>query len=391
MRNKKVILITIGSLILVFSLWILFFYVPHQFIDARYNLLGAGIEEMKPLKIPALHAQLRIADLHSDALMWDRDILNRATRGHVDLPRLAEGNIAIQVFSIVTKSPRGLNYESNSAETDNITPLSIVQRWPWRTWFSLHERSLYQIKKLKDAVARSGGKLHLLKSRQDLGHFLNQRQNHPSIVGGLLAIEGAHSLEGNLANLDELEREGVTILSPAHMFDSDLSGSQQGINRKGLSPLGREWLKKMDQKRLIIDLAHLSNSAIDDVLTLSQRPQIVSHTGVKGTCDMNRNLSDEHLKKISEKGGLIGVGFWDDAVCGKNLQAVVKSIKHVLQIAGIDHVALGSDWDGSTYTPIDASQIGWLTNRLVENGLSESEIRKIMGENTIRFLMENLP
>ena len=106
----------------------------------------------------ALHRSLFVADLHADTLMWARDFLQRGDRGHVDLPRLVEGNVALQVLTTVTRSPHGLNYESNAADArDDITLLALVQRWPPRTWNSLTERALYQAERLDGFVARSQG------------------------------------------------------------------------------------------------------------------------------------------------------------------------------------------------------------------------------------------
>ena len=112
----------------------------------------------------ALHRSLFVADLHADTLMWARDFLARGERGHVDLPRLVAGNVALQVLTTVTRSPHGLNYERNAADArDDITLLALVQRWPPRTWNSLTERALYQAARLDGFVARSQGQLTVLR------------------------------------------------------------------------------------------------------------------------------------------------------------------------------------------------------------------------------------
>ena len=96
-----------------------------------------------------LHQSLFIADLHADSLLWGRNLTHKSNYGHVDIPRLIEGNIAVQVFSVVTKSPRDLNLIKNSADSDNVTLLAIAQLWPLKTWFSLYERANYQVQKLQ--------------------------------------------------------------------------------------------------------------------------------------------------------------------------------------------------------------------------------------------------
>ena len=112
---------------------------------------------------------------------------------------------------------------------------------------------------------------------------------------------------------------------------------------------------------------------------------------MKGTCNNRRNLSDEQLKGIAANGGLVGIGFWYTAVCGRDTAAIVKAIKYTADLIGIDHVALGSDFDGAVPTPFDASGFVKLTEALLAAGFSRDDIGKVMGGNEIRFLLENLP
>ncbi|HEX8999069.1 MAG TPA: membrane dipeptidase, partial [Blastocatellia bacterium] len=130
---------------------------------------------------------------------------------------------------------------------------------------------------------------------------------------------------------------------------------------------------------------------IDEVLKLVTRPVIVSHTGVKGTCNNARNLSDEQLKAIGVAGGVVGIGFWDTAVCGRDAAAIAKAIRYTVDLIGIDHVALGSDFDGAIDAPFDATGMVLITDALLQAGFNEAEIRKIMGENVIRTLQFFLP
>lgn len=367
-----------------------FVVIPHE-VDRRANALGPLMTEGRSYEIPALHASLRIADLHADTLLWDRDPLEWATRGHVDLPRLQQGNVGLQVFSVVTKSPRGQNIDRTADGSDNISVLALAQRWPPSAWYSLSGRALYQSRRLRDAVRDSGGQLRLILTRADLAKFLEDRAKDRELVGAILSIEGAHALEGDLGKLDALEAAGFRMLAPTHLFDSDLGGSQSGTGKGGLTELGRRWVAEMDRRRLIIDLAHASARTIDDVLALSSRAPLVSHTGVKGTCDNNRNLSDGQLRAVAAKGGLIGIGFWTEAVCAPDLAAVSRALRHAISVAGLGHVALGSDWDGFVTAAIDSAHMGWLTAKLVEDGFSEEEIRRVTGENALDFFARELP
>jgi len=147
----------------------------------------------------------------------------------------------------------------------------------------------------------------------------------------------------------------------------------------------------MKAKPTIVHIAPASPTTIDDVLAVATRPVVVSHTGVKGTCNNTRNLSDEHLKAIAKTGGVIGIGFWDTAVCGTDAKAIAKAIRYAVNIAGIEHIGLGSDFDGAVTTPFDTTGLAQITDALLAEAFSESDIEKIMGGNIIRLLKENLP
>lgn len=339
----------------------------------------------------ALHAELTIVDLHADSLLWNRDLLERGY-GQTDLPRLQEANVAIQAFTVVTKSPASQNIESNTANArDNITLLAIAQRWPIRSWFSLKERALYQANRLHELERRAGGDLTILRTSGDVDDFLERRKENAKLVGGFLGIEGLHCMEGDIANLDVFYEAGFRMMGITHFFDNKVGGSAHGVEKYGLTELGREVVKRMDEKKIIIDLAHASPKVIDDVLELTTRPVVVSHTGVRGICDNQRNVSDDHLKGIAATGGVIGIGIWETAVCGVDAGAVARAMRYTADLVGVDHVALGTDNDGSIVAPFDITGIVQITEALMEEGFSSQEIGKIMGGNTIRVLREALP
>jgi membrane dipeptidase len=337
-----------------------------------------------------LHRNLTIADLHADSLLWGRDLLRRSSYGHVDIPRLVEGNVALQVFSLPTKSPRGLNIESNDDTTDDITRLAIVERWPPATWNSLTQRALYQARRLHRFASGSGGGFVVIESSADLASYLERHRRNGNITAGLLSIEGAHALDGKLDNLDVLYRAGYRMMSPSHFFDNDIGGSSAGVQKTGLTEKGREWVRQMEARHMIVDLAHASARTIDDVLAIATRPVMVSHTGVKGTCNDNRNLSDDQIRAVARNGGLIGIGYWDTATCGTDARAIVKAMRYVSDRVGVEHVALGSDFDGAVKTPFDTTGLVEITDAMLEGGYSEQEIQMIMGENVVRFLQANL-
>ena len=338
----------------------------------------------------ALHKTLTVIDLHSDTLMWKRDLLSESSDGHVDLKRLEAGNVALQVFSSVTKTPRGQNYEKNSDETDNITPLVIAQGQPLRTWGSLLERSLWHAEKLHDVEKRADGRLRVVKTPTDLASLLGDRAAGKRVTGALLSTEGGQNLEGSLANVKRLHDAGFRMLGLAHFFDTELAGSMAGEKKGGLTALGADVVREAEKRGMIVDVAHSSPAAYADVLKIATRPVVVSHGGVKGTCDTPRNLSDDQLRALSANGGVVGIGYWDAAICLPTPEATAKAILHAVKVAGIDHVGLGSDYDGATTVGFDTAHLDVVTQALMQAGMNEADIAKVMGGNTARLLAAGL-
>ncbi len=383
---RKRLLITGSSLLLALG----FFALP-SFLDYRMNSTADRGPYQASAAAQALHRQLWIADLHDDALLWQRDPLQRHSYGHADLPRLLDGNVGLQVFAAVTKTPRGLNYTSNAADSDNITPLVMAQRWPRATWNSLLQRALHQSERLHQAERDSQGLLQIVRSREELRQTLARRNPEQPTLAAILATEGLHPLEGKLENVDTLFDAGYRIAGLTHFFDNELGGSAHGLVKGGLTPFGREVVKRLEQRHMLIDLAHASKPMIDDVLAMATRPLLVSHTGVAGTCPGPRNLSDEHLRRIAAGGGLIGIGYWDGAVCATSVDAIVKAIRYSVDLVGVEHVALGSDFDGTIHAPFDTSGLVLLTDGLLKAGFSAEQITAIMGGNVQRLLLQYLP
>jgi microsomal dipeptidase-like Zn-dependent dipeptidase len=389
MTKKKKILIALAA-VLIAGLGVFFFVVPAQ-VEKSLNVTLRPPPYRASDRARELHKKLMIADLHADSLLWNRNLLARGSRGHVDVPRLIEGNVAMQAFTIVTKTPRGMNIESNDDSTDNITLLSIAQLWPVSTWTSRKERAVYQAKKLRELAEKSGGKLTVIKTAAELESYLERRRENSEITAGFLGVEGAHALDGDLANIDALFDAGVRMMAPTHFFDNDIGGSAHGVAKGGLTEKGREMIRRMEEKRMIVDLAHASAKTINDVLAIVTRPVVVSHTGVKGTCDNQRNLSDEHIKAIARTGGVLGIGYWETATCGRDAKAIARAVRYAVNLVGVDHVALGSDFDGGIEAPFDTTGLVEITDALMEEGFTESEIEKIMGGNVLRLLRETLP
>ena len=361
-------------------------------VDGKMNSVTGNTIQDIPSEVSALHSSLMIGDLHADSTLWSRDIVTRSKRGHIDLPRLRDGNVAIQIFTSVTKSPLGLNYNNNSEKSfDTITLLSIAQLWPVETWFSRTQRALYQAEKVSLIERRYPDQLKLIQTRSDIENIITSRNKGEKIIGAVLGIEGMHALDGESDNIDILYEAGFRVMGLHHFFDNKLGGSLHGESNAGLTTFGKETLLAMLSKDIIIDLAHSSEQVVKDVLARANAPVIVSHTGFKGHCDTPRNISDELMIKIAERGGLIGVGYWDAATCGSSIKSIVESIRCGINLVGINSIALGSDFDGAINSPIDVSDLPKITAALLKEDFTSEEIRKVMGENLIGFLKNQLP
>lgn len=378
-------------LVIVLSAAIFFFFILPPRVDDALNAVTPHDPYVISPEAQALHDSLRVADLHSDLLLWSRDPVRRYGRGHTDLPRLREGGVVLQVFTSVTKTPSNMNYETNDATSDDITLLAIAQRWPVDTWGSLYNRARFHARRLHRAAERSGGDFVVVASRVELEVALAAHADNPDVVAGILGTEGAHPLEGDLANIPRLYAEGYRVVGLQHFFDNELGGSLHGRSNAGLTDFGRAAVRDLLDQGFILDLAHSSEAVVREVLDMTDAPLIVSHTGVRSLCETPRNIPDALLGEIAARGGLIGIGFWSDVTCDDSPAGIARVIAHAADRFGVEAVALGSDYDGSITATFDASELAALTDALLAGGMSEADIRAVMGENQIRFFLEHLP
>jgi len=356
-------------------------------VDAKMNKVLAHAPYPISEQAKALHNSMLIADLHTDSLLWSRNLEKEHDYGHVDLPRLRTGGVDIQIFAAVTKSPKGQNFNNNSADApDQITKLAMAQMWPPTTWTSIYERAAYQARRLQKVEARKSNNLVIARRVSDL-------QQPGGTLIAVLATEGSHPLEGKLENIQRLYDEGYRMMGLQHFFDNKLGGSIHGESKGGLTKFGRDAVLKMRDMDIIVDVAHSSEAVVRDVLALSPDPVIISHGGVASHCPRtrNRNFSDDILRKIAERGGLIGIGYFNGAICDITPKGIAKALNAAVNLLGDEAVALGSDFDGTVTTTLDTSELAAITQALIDLGMPETSIRKVMGGNVKRFLAENLP
>ncbi|HRI63102.1 MAG TPA: dipeptidase [Polyangium sp.] len=323
----------------------------------------------------ALHDQHPAIDFHADSLMWarwvgynlharhDPPLPLAAIGGHVDIPRMHEGGIGAQFFGLVS--------------------LPVGQR------SGLARVIDEQIDALETTIAHAPERIAKVRTGNEI-----EAARLAGKIGALLGIEGGHALEGSLANLEHFARRGVRYLGLCHFSRNELCFPAYGQGRDddaGLTPFGRDVVKKSEELGIIVDLAHINREGFLEACSMATRPPIVSHTGVIGAFKHWRNIDDDQLRAIADKGGLVGVIFCPKFLGGDGLEPVVRHLQHIIDVCGEDAPALGSDWDGfivPTRDLCDAAHLPLLTDALLAAKVPIGTITKILRGNAMRVLNE---
>jgi membrane dipeptidase len=319
-----------------------------------------------------IHESITVVDLHCDSIIGVVDKgLNLSVRnevGHLDIPRMKEGGIDVQCFA---------------------------------AWVS---KEYYPDRSFERAMRLIDGFKKFVKENKEIEQAFNsediRRINEQDKIAAIPAIEGGSALEGKLSNLDYFYELGVRYITLTWSYSNQIA---DGIYEKfpnsrksnqGLTDFGREVIKRMDELGVLIDVSHLSEKSFWQVVNCSEDPIIASHSSVWELCNHPRNLKDEQIKAIAEKGGVIGINFYPPFLNESKratLEDVIKHINYVVDLVGVDYVSLGSDFDGISSTPEgleDVSCFPAITQRLFEEGCSKSDIEKIMGGNFLRVFKE---
>lgn len=216
-------------------------------------------------------------------------------------------------------------------------------------------------------------------------------------IGMMLTTENGSVIQGNLENIGKLYKAGVRMMSIVWNAENDLASGALDKVDKGLTPLGVEYIKCLNQKNILIDVSHSSEKTFWDTVKITSKPIVASHSCVYNICNHPRNLKDEQIKQIAKMNGIIGVVFCSEFLnpTGKaNVSDVVKHIKYIKDLVGIDYVGLGSDFDGLEENHIlpDLKGIRNIENLInaLKTEFTRKEIDKILGENWIRLIKENI-
>ncbi len=322
----------------------------------------------------ALHDSLIVIDGHCDSAIRAAgfsfksepipplDLCIRNTDWHIDFPRLKEGGVSAQFFALFTDT-------------------SFVDK--------AKEHTLRLLSAVESAISRSGGQARLALSASDI---------HEAKASGklavLLAIEGGEAIGESLDTLRDFYARGVRLMTLTWNRINAIGRGAEHPGPDGLTPFGLEVIAEMERLGMIVDASHLCDQALDELLAVAHRPIVASHSNAKAVRDHRRNLDDAHLKAIAATGGLIGVTFAgvfvDPDPARVTVERVIDHVDHIVSVAGIDHVGLGTDFDGfsAPYGLVmqDCTGLGGLTAALLARGYGESDVAKIMGQNWLRVI-----
>jgi membrane dipeptidase len=317
-----------------------------------------------------------VIDLHVDTFIWARsfgyDMARRHGQGmfgarmygQADIPRMREAQVTGAIWVITTN--------------------------PVRTSHGRAETFLQNIARLRAKLASCEDDVEVVR---DVAEYRRARAGgkHAAFIG----IQGGSALDEDGA-LDRIPDRLVVRITLVHLYNSSLGvTSAPPGGDGGLSPRGVEYVKKLDEKRIFVDLAHINRRGFFDAVAAHDRslPLIVTHTGVSGVRPHWRNLDDEQLRAIADSGGTIGVmyhaPFLGEGEAGRRASAIVDHVQHIVKTVGDDYASLGSDWDGAIVTPRDMPtclELPKLVHIMLERGMREDTIRKVLGGNYLRAL-----
>jgi membrane dipeptidase len=326
-----------------------------------------------------LHRRWCVADGHADSLMWNRDLCARSSEGHVDFPRLREAGVKLQCFTLVT---RGFPF------IGGFPVFATWRGWPREARRSEWSRAVWQITRLEEFCRRSEGQVRITTTSALLEDNLAHGR-----LSAVLGVEGGHAIEGRVERLAELHRLGVRFMGLTHLSNNELGGSSfPMMGNRGLTPLGHQVVEEMAGVGLSVDVAHASERTLEELFAYPSVRFFCSHTGVRAAGGGWRNLSDDSLRRIADRGGVVGIILAPIYLGGNTVDDVIRHIEHAVNIMGQEGVGIGSDYDGMVALPKgfrDVTDLPRLTEALLRRH-PEPLVERILGGNFRRFFRETL-
>ncbi|ERM90762.1 dipeptidase [Caldanaerobacter subterraneus] len=298
-------------------------------------------------------------DFHCDTLysLVDKgtDFFERTEEGHVDFPRMKEGKVHLQVFAVFV-DPKFMR--KNAATM-----------------------ALKLIDKMHEIIDKSS-EIELVLRGEDIDRIKSEGK-----IGALLSVEGGEALEGEIALLRIFYKLGVRAITLTWSLRNDLGDGVDGVPDAGLTSFGKQVVKEMNRLGMIVDVSHLNEKGFWDVIEISEKPVIASHSNAKALCSHRRNLTDEQIKAIAQKGGVIGINFAPQFLRDDKratIEDVLNHIDYMVDLVGEDYVGFGSDFDGISSTPEgleDISKFPKIVEGLIKRGYTQEQIDKITHKN----------
>ena len=318
----------------------------------------------------ALHSQLLTLDTHCDTPMkFDQQIRfdSRDSRILVDLHKMTEGRLDATIMVAY------LRQEARDKESLNAA-------------FAKAERLLSEIESM---VAKNADSVAIARTPDDL--YRLKREGKRALM---LGIENGYAIGDDLSRIAHFRERGVVYMTLCHNGDNDLCDSARGnAEHNGLSDLGRAAIREMNRVGMMVDLSHAAESTFYQSIETSSTPIVCSHSSARALCDHSRNLTDDQLRALAVSGGVVQTCLYDGFLrkeCGSTIDDAVRHIVHMVNVAGIDHVGIGTDFDGDggIIGCADASEVINLTRRLRAEGFSTSDIEKLWGGNFLRVMCQ---
>ncbi len=349
-------------------------------IDRRADPSGWARALSVPTEAVELYLDCDVIDLHVDTFIWHRVFGYDLTRRHgaftrgtvfgqVDFPRIREAEISGATWVISTNPAR----ES-------------------RERGALFERNLRELLELFAAASADFAVV------RDYGEY--QRAQSAGKHAAFIGVQGGNAFDGDLTLLDRLPERVLLRVTVVHLSSSSFGSASApvlGGGKTGLTRLGAEFVRKLNEQRIFVDVAHASPRTFSDIVAVHDRtqPLIATHTGVTGVHAHWRNLDDAQLRQIAATGGTVGIiyhsAYLGDRLWSGKLESIVRHLEHVISVIGEDCASLGSDWDGAIVTPRDMQtclELPRLVACMLQRGWKEDRVRRVLGGNFLRVLRE---
>ena len=321
-------------------------------------------------KAKDIHARILSVDTHTDTPLW-------FTRGDFSVGKRKSNQVSIQKMEEGKLDAQFLGIFLAQKERDEASSQAAVEKC-----IKMIENTYADVAKYQDGcgIALTEEDALRLKAEGKKAFFLG--------------IENGYAIGKDIKNVKKFKDMGIQYMTLSHSYDNDICNSSSNTEdaSKGLTAFGRKVVKEMNKVGMMIDVSHVSEGTFWDVIKLSKDPVFASHSSVRALCDHDRNLTDEQLRALAKNGGVIHIciydGYLNNDAKAASVDDVVKHIDHAVKVAGIDHVGIGSDFDGGGGVPGctgDNDMIN-ITVKLIEKGYSEEDIRKIWGGNFFRVM-----